>query len=209
VPKEEGEVMPSEQETPTSQSMSHILESEFQNLVKVEAKRRKVVSEYKRLRSEMVAMQAELEAHRKRPPDPTLEQLRAELAEIKSRKIFDKLASEANVRPDALDNLWKTSGFKVDPSSDVINVDAVKALIAEQQKAQPYLFNPSKNGEESKTEEKMEPGPGNSRGGLVRDSGKFQVRRRGPGSVRDPEWMQANQQTFDEARKAGTLEWID
>jgi hypothetical protein len=186
-------------------------ESTAGQIVRLETKRRLIKQRYDQLKAKHDAMEKELAEYKARPVDPTVEQLRAELLEIKHRKIFDRVASESGVNPGAIDNLWKTSGYSIDQHSDVINEDAVKALINEQKKAQPYLFQGSVETSqvETKTEAKIEPGPGNSRGGLVRDNGKFQVRRRGPGSVRDPEWMQMNQKAFVDAQKAGTLEWID
>ena len=53
----------------------------------------------------------------------------------------------------------------------------------------------------AKVPEPNQAGSGQLPGSLVRDTGKFQVRRRGPGSVRDPEWMQVNQKAYCEAEK--------
>ena len=186
-------------------------ESTAGQIVRLETKRRLIKQRYDQLKVKHDAIEKELAEYKARPADPTVEQLRAELLEIKHRKVFDRLADEAGINPGAMDNLWKTSGYKIDQHSDVINEDDIKALIGEQKKTQPYLFQGA--GEtpavETKPEKKLEPGPGNSRGGLVRDNGKFQIRRRGPGSIRDPQWMQINQKAYAEAEKNGNVEWID
>ena len=195
-------------------SSSRALDSQVAELVKVESRRRRLMVEYKKTKAELTSMQAELAALRAKPPDPTVEQLRSELLEIKHRKVFDRLASEAGVNPGAVDNLWKTSGYKIDQHSDIIPEDSIKALISDQKKAQPYLFQATGDGAvqepvKGNAESEIKPGPGNTRGNLVRDTGKFQVRRRGPGSVRDPLWMQVNQKAYSEAEKNGNVEWID
>jgi hypothetical protein len=198
--------------TGSPQAAMYTAESTAGQIVRLETKRRLIKQRYDQLKAKHDAMEKELAEYKARPVDPTVEQLRAELLEIKHRKVFDRLAGDAGVNPGAMDNLWRTSGYKIDGHSDVINEDAIKSLIAEQKKTQPYLFQGGDGkpaATETKVEAKMEPGPGNSRGGLVRDSGKFQVRRRGPGSVRDPQWMQVNQRAYAEAEKNGNVEWID
>jgi len=103
-------------------------------------------------------------------------QLRAELRELKHRKVFDALASEARVKPEALEDLWKNSGYT--PDTDEPNADAMKTAIAGQQKQRAYLFDGAAPEAKPGEKPKQEPGPGGSRGGLVKDSGKFQVRRK-------------------------------
>ena len=205
--------MPDEQVI-TQQIPMYTAESTAGQIVRLETKRRLIKQRYDQLKAKSDAMEKELAEYRNRQPDPTVEALRAELLEIKHRKIFDRLANDAGVNPGAVDNLWKTSGYKIDQNSDIIPEDSIKALIGEQKKAQPYLFKEAGSNGETEQEKsvpapEIKPGPGNSRGGLVRDSGKFQVRRRGPGSVRDPLWMQVNQKAYSEAEKAGNVEWID
>src|SRR5208337_1512456 len=170
--------------------------------IRWEHKWRTVKAKFLELRAERDAMKKELAEYKVRPVDPTVESLRAELLEIKHRKVFDRLASEAKVRTVALDNLWKTSGYTIDQNSDVINEDAIKALIAEQKQKQPYLFDSGGAGDapaaETKAESNLEPGPGNSRGGVVRDAGKFRVMGR---QLRDPAFMQLNQSRLNEEWK--------
>lgn len=200
--------------TASPQVAMYTAESTAGQIVRLETKRRLIKQRYDQLKAKSDAMEKELAEYRNRQPDPTVEALRTELLEIKHRKVFDKLASEAGVNPGAVDNLWRTSGYKIDQHSDIIPEDAIKTLIADQKKAQPYLFQPAGgNGEPESAkptaEPEIKPGPGNSRGNLVRDSGKFQVRRRGPGSIRDPEWMQVNQKAYAEAEKNGNVQWVD
>ena len=182
-------------------------------MVRLETKRRLIKKRYDDLKAENEAIKKELDAYKARPIDPTVEQLRAELMEIKHRKVFDPLAIDAKALPAALDDLWRHSGFKIDPHSDVINEDALKALIADQQKARPYLFGTGNGesahpvtGDRPETEPKLEPGPGNTRGGLVRDAGKFRVTRR---QLRDQEFMQFNQAKLNEEWKKDNVEVID
>ena len=203
----------SDEQVISTQPVMYTAESTAGQIVRLETKRRLIKQRYDQLKAKSDAMEKELAEYRNRQPDPTVEALRAELLEIKHRKVFDKVASEAGVNPEAVDNLWRTSGYKIDQHSDIIPEDAIKALIADQKKTQPYLFQ-STNGElpgpgKPEATGPMEPGPGNSRGNLVRDTGKFQVRRRGPGSIRDPEWMQVNQKAYAEAEKNGNVQWVD
>jgi len=180
------------------------------DIIRIETKRRIIKQRYTELKADYDAMKRELAVLKARPVDPTVESLRAELLEIKHRKVFDRLASEAKVRTVALDNLWKTSGYTIDQNSDVINEDIIRALIAEQKQKQPYLFDSGGAGEDStaetKAEPKLEPGPGNSRGGLVRDAGKFRVTRR---QLRDGQFMQLNQARLNEEWKKDNVEIID
>src|SRR5208337_158610 len=179
-------------------------------VIRAETKRRMIKERYTQLKADYDAMKREMAVLKARPVDPTVESLRAELLEIKHRKVFDRLASEAKVRTVALDNLWKTSGYTIDQNSDVINEDAIKALIAEQKQKQPYMFDSGGAGDapaaETKAESNLEPGPGNSRGGLVRDAGKFRVMRR---QLRDPAFMQLNQSRLNEEWKKDNVEIID
>ena len=89
-----------------------------------------------------------------------------ETLESQHRKVFDQLAGEAKVIPAALNTLWATSGYAVDPQSDVINEDAIKVLIANQKPAQPFLFEPP----EPLPGDRGIAGPGNSRGNLARET---------------------------------------
>ena len=98
-------------------------ESTAGQIVRLETKRRLIKQRYDQLKAKSDAMEKELAEYRNRPPDPTVEALRAELLEIKHRKIFDRLANEAGVNPGAVDNLWKTSGYKIDQHSDIIPED--------------------------------------------------------------------------------------
>ena len=179
---------------------------------KLGGKIRKFRDERDALKTQLEAIQKELADLKAKPVDPTAVQLRAELREFKHRQAFDQLAQEAKARPESLDALWKLSGYV--PDADEIDAEKIKGLIAEQAK-QPgtaYLFDgsaPAPTTPGKAPAAKLEPGPGNSRGGLVRDSGKFQVRRRGEGSVRDPIWMQQNQKAYSEALKTGNVEYVD
>jgi hypothetical protein len=189
-------------------------DSSLEELVKVESKRRLVLKEYRSIKSQLETMKRELAEYRSRPTDPTVEQLKAELLEIKHRKVFDKIAARANARGDALDDIWRLSGFKVDHTSDVISEEALQTLVNEQRKVRPYLFEQPGNGESTEpskpgNEEPMAPGPGNSRGGLVRDAGKMQLRRKGPGSISDPEWFHANRKEVETAISTGKYEFVD
>lgn len=140
-----------------------------------------------------------------------VERLTSELRNRDHRKVFDRLATDLKARPEALDDLWKLSGYT--PEADTVDEQALKALISKQTKTRAYLFDGTHTSSTDPAGKpvsgKTEPGPGNSRGGLVRDSGKFLVRRRGPDSVRDPAWMQMNQKAYSDAIKAGNVEYLD
>jgi hypothetical protein len=183
-------------------------DSSLEELVKIESKRRVLLKEYRTLRAQRDEMRKELAEYKAKPVDPTVEQLRAELSEIKHRQVFDRLASDAKVKSRYLDDLWRLSGYKVDQHADVINEDALRAVVAEQQKTRPDLFE-SASGEApavppARSEEPLKPGPGNSRGGLVRDAGKFRVSRR---DLKNP--TPALQSQLNEEYKKGNVEIID
>ena len=164
--------MPDEQVI-TQQIPMYTAESTAGQIVRLETKRRLIKQRYDQLKAKSDAMEKELAEYRNRQPDPTVEALRAELLEIKHRKIFDRLANDAGVNPGAVDNLWKTSGYKIDQNSDIIPEDSIKALIGEQKKAEPYLFKEA--GSNGETEQEKS-GPG------TRDQAGSGQLPRGPGT---------------------------
>jgi hypothetical protein len=176
-------------------------------LVRIESKRRILKKTVQDMKTERDTIKAELDALKAKPADPTAVQLRAELRELKHKAVFDRIASELKARPEGLEDLWKLSGYV--PEADAPDEAKIKELVTAQVKERAYLFDGAAPEAKPGEKPKQEPGPGASRGGLVRDSGKFQVRRKGPGSMRDPEWMRLNQAEYNKQMQAGNVEIID
>jgi hypothetical protein len=81
------------------------------------------------------------EAKAKHDPDglrAEAERLRGELWNRDARSKFDKVAKDAKVRDDALDDLWSLVGLKRDPENELTD-DAIKERVAEAVKARSYL----------------------------------------------------------------------
>jgi hypothetical protein len=173
--------------------------------VKLGRKIARYKSERDESRAKLEAAEKELAELKAKPVDKTAVELRAELREIKHRAVFDKIAADLKAKPEALRDLWELS--KYTPETDVADEAKIKELIGEQAKSRSYLFTeaaPSEPGK-AKPAETKPPGPGNNRGGLVTNSGKFQVSRQ---QTRDREWMQANQAAYAKALSEGNVEWV-
>ena len=112
--------------------------TDLDTVARLGAQRRKFKDAAARLTTERDALAKELAEIKARPADPTATQLRAELREIKHRLVFDKIATELKARPEALNDLYKLSGYT--PETDIADEEAIKGVIAEQAKSRGYLF---------------------------------------------------------------------
>lgn len=134
-----------------------------------------------------------------------VEELELELRGIKHRKVFDQIATELKAKPEALEDLWKLSGYTSD--TETADTGKIRELLSEQAKQRTYLFTETPATPPAPV--KQEPGPGNNRGTLVTNSGKFEVRRGLVGGPKDKEWMQVNQARYHKESQAGNVEWVD
>ena len=91
------------------------------------------------------------------------EQYRAELRTMRHRQIFDQIAKDLKVRPEALDDLVRLSEYKAE--ADTPDPEAIKALIAEQAKTRPFLFGDGQQQTGQQQAEQPKPGPGRGQGG--------------------------------------------
>lgn len=125
------------------------------------------------LETAKTAAETELSSLKAKNDVPTalkrVDELTGELRIIKHRKVFDKLATDSGVKPEALEDLYQLSGYKAE--TDVIDEAAVKAAIDGQKTARSYLFGAA--GETVETPapgtppqaQQLPPGPGSNRGG--------------------------------------------
>jgi hypothetical protein len=115
------------------------ISSDAEHFARLGAQRKKWKDAAARLTSERDDLKKELDELKAKPVDQTAVQLRAELRELKHRQVFDRLAREAKARPEALDDLWKLSGYT--PETDLADEVKLKELIEGQTKTRAYLFD--------------------------------------------------------------------
>lgn len=143
-----------------------------------------------------------------------VEELTAQLRGLKHRQVFDRIAGKLGARPEAVEDLWSLSGYR--PEADAADEAAIESLLKDQQARRGYLFKPAgdaaaagpeaaKDGGKA-PEPKSDPGPGASRGGLLKGTGKFAVSRQ---DIRNAEWMRKNQGAFAKALAEDNVEYID
>lgn len=100
-----------------------------------------------------------------------VDELTAELRGIKHRAVFDKLASEAGVKPGAVDDLYRLSEYKAD--ADTVDEAAVKSLIEAQKASRGFLFGEADEATEQPApgtpapDQQLPAGPGVNRGGSI------------------------------------------
>lgn len=67
-----------------------------------------------------------------------VERLQNEIRTRDHRAAFDRIAAESHVRPDAIEDIYRLSGYT--PDSDVPDPEAIKSLIDDQVSRKPYLL---------------------------------------------------------------------
>lgn len=67
-----------------------------------------------------------------------LERLQNEIRTRDHRAAFDRIAAESRVRPDAIEDIYRLSGYT--PDTDVPDPEAIKSLIQDQVARKPYLL---------------------------------------------------------------------
>jgi hypothetical protein len=174
-------------------------------VAKLGGKVRKYKDALEATKTELEAAKKELNDLRSKPVDKTAAEYKAELRELKHRKIFDKIAAEHNALPEALDDLWKLSGYQ--PDTDDADEATLTALITEQAKSRQFLFKSDSSSPAADPAAALAavkpPGPGGKRGGLVTASNTFKVTR---DQLRNATWMKQNQAAYSAAISAGTVE---
>jgi hypothetical protein len=131
-----------------------------------------------------------------------IERLKGELRIRDHKDVFKKVATDAEARPEAIEDLWRLSGYV--PQSDEIDPNQIRELVEEAKSAKPYLFQskPADAGKNEGQPAARPPGPGFSRGVPDSTSGGMAVRK---AQLRDPNWMRYNQAAIAEASKKGSL----
>jgi len=113
--------------------------SDAEHFARLGAQRKKWKDASARLTSERDELKKELDELKAKPVDPTAVQLRAELRELKHRKVFERIATELHAKPEALDDLWKLSGYT--PETDLADEVKLKEVLESQTKTRGYLFD--------------------------------------------------------------------
>ena len=131
-----------------------------------------------------------------------IDRLKGELRLRDHRDLFKKVAAGAEARPEAIEDLWRLSGYV--PQSDDVDENRIKELVEEAKSTKPYLFQsrPADAGKNEGQPAARPPGPGLSRGVPDSTSGGMAVRK---AQLRDPNWMRFNQAAIAEASKKGSL----
>lgn len=134
-----------------------------------------------------------------------VERLQGELRTRDHRAVFEKVAAEARVRPDAIDDLYRISGYT--PDSDTPDPNHIKSIIEDQVSRRAYLL----------AQEQTAAVPPQVRGKPVASRGEPPSLGRGVPSdehvsnglkitkeqLRNPEWVRRNQQRILEMSRAG------
>ena len=122
---------------------------------------------------------------------------------------FNRLAKDAGVRTDAVDDLWNLSGYKAD--TDQVDEARINQLIGEARTGRAYLFStagetPAAGSGEPK--KPLSPPPGSGRGAPANGSGQYRLTA---SQMRDPKFMMdpKNSKAIADAQAAGNLVVID
>ncbi len=164
--------------------------------------------ENERLKAEAASARSEVETAKSKYDDNKLkaenQELKTKLRTTEHRKVFDRLAKDLGAPEDALDVIWRESGYQA--AKDEVDETAVAAAIAAT-KGKPglsRLFGEAQAQPETST---STPGPGRGQGAKEsKPNGKFVVTR---AQMADPLWCAENHQARSEHMKAGTLEVVD
>jgi hypothetical protein len=140
-----------------------------------------------------------------------VDELTGKLRGVNHRAAFDKLAKAANVRPEAVQDLYDLTKYA--PDADEVDEAKITTLIGEAVQSRPYLLGEEKAPDGASTQPgaatngavrlgNQAPPPGSALGTQDTASGRFVVRER---DLKDAGWMFQNQSRIAEARRAGTL----
>jgi chromosome segregation ATPase len=180
--------------------MSEELYREIAEL-KAEAKKYRVAK--RKIAEELNALKTEHDAILKQVKAPSelkaeLEQVKGELRVDRHRAAFTKVATSHKVRSEALDDLWKLSGYN--PETDLPDERQITSVVSETIKARPYLV-----AEPVVEEPKIKPGAELTRGGDGSLS-QFVVRK---SDMQSYEYMKDHKAELAQASKEGRLKILD
>jgi|SRR5271166_6948652 len=154
--------------------------SDAEHFARLGAQRKKWKDAAARLTTERDEIKKELDELKAKPTDPTAVQLRAELRELKHRQVFDRLARESKARPEALDDLWKLSGYTAE--TDLADEVKLKEMIESQAKTRAYLFDSGTEPVNPGAQPLVKPGVGGGQG--VNPVGAPQISQHDPSDVK-------------------------
>jgi FtsZ-binding cell division protein ZapB len=182
-------------------------------------KGKKLREEHESLRGSLQALEAERDrwkAQAESTPNELqarVDELTGQLRDVTHKAAFAKKAEAHKVRPNAVEALWTLAGYRAD--ADAVDESKLEQLMVDARTSHPYLFDEERDAG-------VTPGPtpggvqrpsapltgavGGGRGAPDTSHGRFAVRR---ADVEDPAWMRANQAKIAQARKAGSLVFID
>lgn len=124
-----------------------------------------------------------------------VESLRGQIREAKHRRVFESMAADSNLRKEAIDDLWKLSGYT--PDVDEPDPAKIKAVFDEAKTTKPYLFADPSNPPTPAPAVKNAPAPG--RGSTTNPTQSIVSKAQ----MQDPAWMYHNQKQASESIKAG------
>ncbi len=131
-----------------------------------------------------------------------LDRLRATLREFKHRQAFDKIASGAGIRPDALADAWELA--KVQPEADEPDEGTLGEVVTGLKSSKAYLFtgDAAASAGESSASPSPKPAPGSGRGTPpIGGAPIFSIEL----AKNDPAYVMRNYDAYTAAAKAGQL----
>jgi FtsZ-binding cell division protein ZapB len=156
--------------------------------------------EYNQFKAQAEAHPSELQAR--------IDELTGQIRTRTHRDVFDRIARDAKLRPEAVEDAWKLSGYQAE--SDEVDEAKLASLIGEVVKTRPHWLDtgetPPPSREGTTPRPPLQTSVDASRGARDTSPHTFRLTK---DNLRDSAWMQANQKQIAEAREAGTLEIAD
>lgn len=134
------------------------------------------------------------------------ERLKGEIRTRDHRTVFNKVAAEMNIRPEALNDLWNLSGYKAE--TDQPDEGRIKTMIGAAVTERSYLVVEPADAGTGTQPAKPAPqnGPGGQRGAPSQDAGGMTVRT---SQMRSAVWMEKNQAKVAEMAEKGLLTIVE
>jgi chromosome segregation ATPase len=170
-------------------------------------KRKKAVEELEGLKAQHDTVVKELEAAKTKVetnPDEwrdKYDQLNHKWRETNHKNVFDKVAKELKVREEAIDDLWKLSGYS--PEGDDPDHDRIRGVVGEVVAAKPYLLAPEPEVDTKKA--RLPAGPNVARPSLE----PVNKRTVSKAELRDFEFMRRHGKELGIGLKDGSIEIRD
>lgn len=128
-----------------------------------------------------------------------VDRLKGEIRVRDHRAAFEKLATAAKVRPEAIADLWALS--KYTPETDLPDEKHLRGLIDDAKSTRGYLFDSSEPSKPSTTAPKPIPAPGRGAGSDPVEAGTIVTKAQ----LQDPVYMYYHQAEIGQAIKQGRM----